>query len=153
MSCKFLFTMSINEIEEYLELLWKQLGIKNNYINIFNAQKNNFSNTEDIIDFLILEIENLKKFEDVLIKLSKEIESREKNIDTIKNLCEMINKNEGDENNSDKKKKKLKNDFFNAIISYRVHSIKVIEYYLLFKEKIIQGNIRDKFDEDYIRIK
>ena len=65
----------------------------------------------------------------------------------------MINKNEGEESNSDKNEKKVMNDFFNSIISYRVHSIKVIEYYLLFKEKIIQGNIRDKFDEEYIRKK
>ena len=146
MSCKFLFTMSINEIEEYLESLWKQLGIKDNYINIFRLQKNNFVNTDEEIEFLILEIENLKKFEDILIKLSKEIESREKNIDNIKKLCDAINKN--DEND-----KKMMNDFFNSIISYRVHSIKVVEYYLLFKEKIIQGNIREKFDEDFIKKK
>ena len=153
MSCKFLFTMSFNEIEEYLELLWKQLGIKNNYINNFNSQKNNFNNTEEKTDFMILEIENLKKFEDILIKLSKEIESREKNIMTVKNLCEMMNKREGDENNNETNDKKIMNDFFNSIISYRVHSIKVIEYYLLFKEKIIQGNIRDKFDEEFIKKK
>lgn len=149
MSCKFLFTMSLSEIEEYLELLWKQLGVKDSYINIFNSQKNNFSSSEELTDFLILEIENLKKFEDVLIKLNKEIESREKNICSIKDLCEKINKSEEDENAD----KKLMNDFFNSIISYRVHSIKVVEYYLLFKEKIIQGNIREKFDEEFIKKK
>ena len=149
MSCKFLFTMSLSEIEEYLELLWKQLGVKDSYINLFNSQKNNFSSAEELADFLILEIENLKKFEDVLIKLNKEIESREKNIDLIKDLCEKMNKIEEDENND----KKLMNDFFNSIISYRVHSIKVIEYYLLFKEKIIQGNTREKFDEEFIKKK
>jgi hypothetical protein len=79
----------------------------------------------------------------VLIKLNKEIESREKNISLIKDLCEKMNKIENDDENADKK---LMNDFFNSIISYRVHSIKVIEYYLLFKEKIIQGNIKEKFD-------
>ena len=149
MSCKFLFTMSLNEIEEYLELLWKQLGVKDSYINFFNSQKNNFSSAEELADFLILEIENLKKFEDVLIKLNKEIESREKNIGLIKDLCEKMNKIEEDVNTD----KKLMNDFFNSIISYRVHSIKVIEYYLLFKEKIIQGNIREKFDEEFIKKK
>ena len=39
MSCKFLFTMSYNEIEEYLNSLWKKLGVKSDYINIFNFQK------------------------------------------------------------------------------------------------------------------
>ena len=148
MSCKFLFTMNLNEIEDYLKSLWKELGIKDSYINIFNLQKNNFSDIDEITDFLILEIENLKKFEDVLIKLNKEIESREKNINMIKNLCETINKNEGEEID-----KKTMNDFFNSIISYRVHSIKVIEYYLLYKEKIIQGNIREKFDEEFLKKK
>ena len=151
MSCKFLFTMSVDEIEEYLNLLWKQLGVKDNYIRIFNSQKNNFSNLEEKIDFLILEIENLKKFEDILIKLSNEIESREKNIELVKNICEIMNKNENENDENDNKK--INNDFFNSIISYRVHSIKVVEYYLLFKEKIIQGNIKDKFDEEYIKKK
>ena len=151
MSCKFLFTMSIDEIEEYLESIWKQLYVKDNYINLFITQKSYFNNSEDIMDFLILEIENLKKFEDILIKLKNEIESREKNINQIKNLCEMMNKN-AEENNKDDNinNKKLMDDFFNSIISYRVHSIKVIEYYLLFKEKIIRGNSREKFDEENI---
>ena len=126
MSCKFLFTMSINEIEEYLDLLWKQLGVKDNYIRIFKSQINNFCNSEETIDFLILEIENLKKFEDILIKLSKEIESREKNIELIKNLCEIMNNNDKNENGDTINDKKIMNDFFNSIISYRVHSIKVV---------------------------
>ena len=149
MSCKFLFTMGIDEIEEYLEILWKQLCIKNNYINIFNSQKKNFDNTDELIDFLILEIENLKKFEDIMIKLSKEIESRERNIIQIKNLCEKMNEN-NEEDNNNKINKKIMDDFFNSIISYRVHSIKVVEYYLLFKEKIIQGNSIEKFNEENI---
>ena len=45
------------------------------------------------------------------------------------------------------------NSFFNSIISYRVHSIKVVEYYLLFKEKIIQGNFGYKFDIEFIQKK
>ena len=149
MSCKFLFTMSIDEIEEYLEILRKQLCVKNNYINIFNSQKNNFNNSEELVDFLILEIENLKKFEDIMFKLSKEIESRERNIIQIKNLCEKMNEN-NEEDNNNINNKKIMDDFFNSIISYRVHSIKVIEYYLLFKEKIIQGNSVEKFDEENI---
>ena len=149
MSCKFLFTMNIDEIEEYLEILWKQLCIKNNYIDIFNLQKKNFNNIEELVDFLILEIENLKKFEDIMIKLSKEIESRERNISQIKNIIEKMNEN-NEEDNNNINNKKIMDDFFNSIISYRVHSIKVVEYYLLFKEKIIQGNSIQKFDEENI---
>ena len=55
MSCKFLFTMSYNEIEEYLNSLWKKLGVKLDYINLFNYQKNNLNNEEEKTDLIILE--------------------------------------------------------------------------------------------------
>ena len=155
-SCKFLYTKNFDEIENDLINLWKNLGVKNNYINIFNIQKNNLFDIEEKTDFLILEIENLKKFEDILIKLSNEIESREKNINTIKELTEEMKKIEESENDinvNSINNKKIMDNFFNAIISYRVHSIKVVEYYLLFKEKIIQTNFKDKFDEDFLKKK
>ena len=114
------------------------------------------NNEEEKTDLIILEIENIKKFEDILIKLSKEIDSREKNILNIKNLTEemkQIEKNENNINTNDLNNKKIMNCFLNSIISYRVHSIKVVEYYLLFKEKILQGNFRNKFDEELIKKK
>ena len=98
MSCKFLFTMSYNEIEDYLNSLWKKLGVKSDYINIFNFQKNNIYDSEEKTDLIILEIENIKKFEDILIKLSKEIDSREKSINEIKNLTEVMKQIEESEN-------------------------------------------------------
>ena len=156
MSCKFLLTMSFNEIEEYLNTLWKKMGVKLDYINIFNFQKNNFNDEEEKTDFLILEIENLKKFEEIIIKLKKEIESREKNINDIKKLTEemkQIEESENSINTENLNNKKIMNSFFNSIISYRVHSIKVVEYYLLFKEKIVQGNFGNKFNEEFIQKK
>ena len=143
--CNFLTNMSFNEKENYLDLLWKKFGIKENYISIFNSHKNNINDLEEKLDFINSEIENLKKFEEILLKLSKEIENREKNINMIKNFFETMNiKEEMTEN------KAIMNDFINLIISYRESSIKVIEYYLLYKEKIIRGNIKGKFDDDYI---
>ena len=143
--CNFLTNMSFNEKENYLEQLWKKFGIKENYINVFNSIKNNINDLEDKSDFIISEIENLKKFEEILLKLSEEIENREKNINMIKNFFETMNiKEEITEN------KAIMNDFNNLIISYRESSIKVIEYYILYKEKIIRGNIKGKFDDDYI---
>ena len=156
MSCKFLFTMSYNEIEDYLNSLWKKLGVKSDYINIFNFQKNNIYDSEEKTDLIILEIENIKKFEDILIKLSKEIDSREKSINEIKNLTEVMKQIEESENSinaNNLNNKKIMNCFLNSIISYRVHSIKVVEYYLLYKEKILQGNFRNKFDEELIQKK
>ena len=148
-NCSFLSVMSFKEIENYLEILWNKLGVTDNYIYLFNLQKNNFNNLEEKIEFLNLEIENLKRFEDILNNLKKEIDLREKDINEIKALCEKTNMNikEGIEEND----KNIMNNFKNLIISYREHSIKVIEYYLLYKEKIIRGNIKGKFNEDYIK--
>ena len=156
MCCKFLLTMNYNEIEEYLNSLWKKLGVKSEYINIFNIQKNNFETEEEKIDFLILEIENLKKYEEILLKLKGEIDTREKSIKNIKRLTEEMKKIEEGESNinvDNINNKKIMNSFFNSVISYRVHSIKVVEYYLLFKEKIIQGNFGYKFDVEFIQKK
>ena len=156
MCCKFLLTMNYNDIEEYLNSLWKKLGVKSDYINIFNIQKNNFNNEEEKTDFLILEIENLKKYEEILIKLKGEIDTREKSVNNIKILTEEMKKIEESENNINNdniNNKKIMNSFFNSVISYRVHSIKVVEYYLLFKEKITQGNFGSKFDAEFIQKK
>ena len=156
MCCKFLLTMNYNEIEEYLNSLWKKLGVKLEYINIFNIQKNNFETEEEKKDFLILEIENLKKYEEILLKLKGEIDTREKSIKNIKRLTEEMKKIEEGESNinvDNINNKKIMNSFFNSVISYRVHSIKVVEYYLLFKEKIIQGNFGYKFDVEFIQKK
>lgn len=62
-----------------------------------------------------------------------------------------IEENENSINKDNINNKKIMNCFFNFIISYRVHSIKVVEYYLLFKEKVIQGNFRNKYDEEFIQ--
>ena len=145
--CNFLLTMKNNEMEDYLENLWKKLGIKDNYINIFKTQKNNITNPDEKLDFMISEIENLKRFEEILIALSTEIEGREKNINMIKNFFDTLNIKEKEEITENKV---IMNDFTNLLISYRESSIKVIEYYLLFNEKIIRGNIKGKFDEDYL---
>ena len=156
MCCKFLLTMNYNDVEEYLNSLWKKLGVKSEYINIFNIQKNNIENEEEKTDFLILEIENLKKYEEILIKLKGEIDTREKSINNIKKLTEEMKKIEESDNNINTdsiNNKRIMNSFFNSIISYRVHSIKVVEYYLLFKEKIIQGNFGYKFDIEFIQKK
>ena len=98
----------------------------------------------------------MKKYEEILIKLKGEIDTREKSINNIKKLTEEMKKIEESDNNINTdsiNNKRIMNSFFNSIISYRVHSIKVVEYYLLFKEKIIQGNFGYKFDIEFIQKK
>ena len=128
-----------NSIEFQLKDLWKYFGVTDSYINKFNKFKNDLNNTEKKREFLIIEYENLKKLEEISKKLKNEIELRDKEIQDIKYLYQ---KEESSEND----KKKLSD----LIVSYREHSFKLVEYYLLFKHKIMMGNIYKKFNEEYI---
>ena len=47
-----------------------------------------------------------------------------------------IEESENSINANNLNNKKIMNCFLNSIISYRVHSIKVVEYYLLYKENL-----------------
>ena len=128
-----------NTIEFQLKDLWKYFGVTDSYISKFNKFKNDLNNAEKKREFLIIEYENLKKLEEISKKLKKEIESRDKEFQDIKYLYQKEESNEND-------KKKLSD----LIASFREHSFKVVEYYLLFKHKIMMGNSYKKFNEEYI---
>ena len=135
------------EIESHLDTLWKYLGVDENYINNFNLYKNKVINPEEKKFFLLNEIENLESFKDIIINLSKEIEIRENKIIEVENLFEQIN-----EVNDLDNVKKIINESYPNIISYLENSIRVVEYYLLFKEIINQGNAKNiKFNEEIIK--
>ena len=142
-----LLNRNISEIESHLETLWKHLGVNENYIYYFNINKKMLINTEEKKFFILNEIENLEKFKDIITNLSKEISIREHKLNEIKNLFDKID----DENDIVKLKLFLKESNPN-IISYIENSIRVVEYYLLYKEIINQGNTRNiKFNEDIIK--
>ena len=132
------------EIESHLDTLWKNLGVNENYIHNFNSYKNLLINPEEKRIFVSNEIENLEKFQETLINLRKEIDIRENKLGEIKNIFEKIN-NEEDLFNL----RKFLNESNSSIISYLEDSTRVVEYYLLFKEKINQGN--SKFNEEIIK--
>ena len=137
----------ITEIESHLDTLWKKLGVSEYYINNFNSYKNMIINAEEKEQFIINEIENLEKFKDIIYNLSKEIEIRENKLPEIKSLLEKINK-ETDINNL----KKLLTDSNYIINSYLENSIRVVEYYLLYKEFLNQGNAKiNKYNEEIIK--
>ena len=142
-----LLNEKIPEIESILDSLWKNLGVNDNYIYNFNSYKNMITNTDEKKIYLLNEIENLEKFKDILSNLNKEINIRENKLTEIKNLFEKINKEKELFNF-----KKILNESYTNIISYIENSIRVVEYYLLFKETINQGNTKNaKFNEEVIK--
>ena len=135
------------EIESHLDALWKKLGVNENYINKFNSYKNMLNTLEDKKIFMLSEIENLEKFRDILNNLSKEIDMRENKLIELKSLFDKIN-NENEISNI----KNILTESYSNIISYIENSIRVVEYYLLFKETINKGNTKNiKFNEELIK--
>ena len=146
-NCSELSKRKNSELETHLDSLWKKLGVNDNYINNFNSFKNSIINSEEKGIFLKNEIENLEKIKDILMNLSKEIERREINLIELKNLFEKLNK-ENDINNF----KKSINESGGIIFFYLECSIRVVEYYLIYKEIINQGSHKNyKFNEEIIK--
>lgn len=146
-NCNELLKRKDTPLESTLEQLWKKLGVNENYINKFNSFKNLIINSEEKENFLKNEIENLERLKDILVNLNKEIEMREIKLGELKILFENLNK-ENDINNI----KKLLNESYDVIIFYINISIRVVEYYLLFKEIVNQGNSKNsKFNEEIIK--
>ena len=146
-NCNELFKRKDSSLNSILEQLWKKLGVNENYINHFNTFKNLIINSEEKENFLKNEIENLERLKDILINLNKEIEMREIKLGELKILFENLNK-ENDINNI----KKLLNESYDVIIFYINISIRVVEYYLLFKEIVNQGNSKHgKFNIETIK--
>ena len=146
-NCNALLNKKSSEIEAHLESLWKLLGASENYINLFNSYKNLITNYEEKEIYILNEIENLEKFKDIVINLTKEIEMRETKLIEIKNIFEKMNK-ETDQNEI----KKIILDSNYVMFSYIENTIRVIEYFLLYKEIINQGNAKNnKFNEETIK--
>ena len=141
-------TLPINELELTLEEIWNKIGVNEKFIKTFNNIKESFENDDEKKDFLTMEIENLKKIEKILTKLSNDMINREKTILLIKKLKEVIESQFIELNlniNED-----ILNDFYQAIIGYRINTIKVIENYYLFKLIFTYPIMRGKFNEEFI---
>ena len=149
-NCDFFQNTTVKNLEIHLEKLWEELGINVNYIKYFNLQKKNISS--DVMEFLMCEIANLTKIQEILYRLHKQIELREKSIITIKKLITDINKEINEKGSNNDIDNKIINKCFNTIISYRIYSIKFIEYFLVYKEKCLNGN-SFKFNEGFLEKK
>ena len=142
-----IFGKKTPDYESHLDELWKKLGVNSNYINNFNQYKNIKKNKEERENFLINEIENLEKVKDILMNLRKDIKLRETKLIEIKSLFERIN----NENNILNVKKILNESNF-MINSYLDNSIRVVEYYLLYREITNKGSLKNlKFNKEIIK--
>ena len=142
-----IFGKKTPDYESHLEELWKKLGVNSSYINNFNLYKNIIINQEEKENFLINEIENLEKVKDILMNLRKDIKLRETKLIELKSLFERIN----NENNILNVKKILNESNF-MINSYLDNSIRVVEYYLLYREITNKGCLKNlKFNKEIIK--
>ena len=142
-----IFGKKTPDYESHLEELWKKLGVNSSYINNFNLYKNIIINQEEKENFLINEIENLEKVKDILMNLRKDIKLRETKLIELKSLFERIN----NENNILNVKKILNESNF-MINSYLDNSIRVVEYYLLYREITNKGSLKNlKFNKEIIK--
>ena len=142
-----IFGKKTPDYESHLEELWKKLGVNSSYINNFNLYKNIIINQEEKENFLINEIENLEKVKDILMNLRKDIKLRETKLIELKSLFERIN-NESNILNV----KKILNESNFMINSYLDNSIRVVEYYLLYREITNKGSLKNlKFNKEIIK--
>ena len=141
-------SMSLDEIEVYVGILWNKLGVKDTYQKTFNEVKEEKENEEAKKEFMILEIQNLEKMEKFLKEISSLIENRDKTILLLKKITEIMDKQFISINLDIKES--LINDFYKAIIEYRKNTIKVIEDIELFNQLFSYNVNKGKFDEDIL---
>ena len=141
-------SMSLDEIEVYVGILWNKLGVKDTYQKTFNEVKEEKENDEAKKEFMILEIQNLEKMEKFLKELSCLIENRDRTILLLKKISELMEK-QFISINLDIKESVI-NDFYKAIIEYRKNTIKVIEGIELFNQLFSYNVNKGKFDEEIL---
>ena len=141
-------SMSLDEIEVYVGILWNKLGVKDIYQKTFNEMKEEKENEEAKKEFMILEIQNLEKMEKFLKEMSSFIENRDKTILLLKKITEVMEK-QFISINLDIKESVI-NDFYKAIIEYRKNTIKVIEGIEVFNQLFSYNVNKGKFDEEIL---
>ena len=141
-------SMSLDEIEVYVGILWNKLGVKDTYQKTFNEVKEEKENDEAKKEFMILEIQNLEKMEKFLKELSCLIENRDRTILLLKKISELMEK-QFISINLDIKESVI-NYFYKAIIEYRKNTIKVIEGIELFNQLFSYNVNKGKFDEEIL---
>ena len=146
-NCNLLLNQKTStEMESHLDSLWKKLGVNESYISNFNSLKNKIINSEEKNNLIITEIEYLERFRNILENFSEDIVKRENKLDELKTKLEKMNK-DGDTSFD----KKLNGELTSIICTYIDISIRIIEYYLLYKEIINKGKAVNKFNEDIIK--
>ena len=139
------YSMPIKELEINVELFWNNLGVKEAYSNKFKKYKTEINNEEAQKEFLVMEVENLENLETFLKMMNTNIENREKTIIVLKKLIEVIEKQFININLDIREN--ILNDFFQALNTYRINTVKVVECIEIFRQSFSFAINKGKFHE------
>ena len=142
------YNLSLEDIEVKVGVLWNRLGVEETFKKTFNKLKEDMESDEAKKEFMIMEIQILENFEKLLKELSSEIEKREKSLLLIKKLNKIIEKQFIDldlEINE-----KILKDFYQALIGYRINTIKIVEGFMTYHQLFSYNINKGKFKEDYL---
>ena len=141
------FNESQNKNEEsttdqyaYVQKLWQNLGVTDEYQSHFNSMLNSIDEEDDINNIIYNEKKSLNRFAENLIKLSKEIISRNNNIHSLQRVVYALAKNDQnlDEENEKLKrnKEKIIMEIIGLIKTLRKNSLNVVSYFIKVREII-----------------
>ena len=134
-----------------IELLWDELGIKDEYQDQFELYLSNINNSTYKNKILMLEKNNLLELKEELIEFMNEKENRYKNIDILKQLNNEI-KGYNYNNTFDLNKEKLK-QIVECIKEIRKCSVNIVMKIIKIRENLNCFSIESKINIDIINSK
>ena len=142
---------SLNDMYSYIQKIWYDIGITENYQLQFHNTISNLNDEEQISNILINEKNNLNRFRDVLTKVSKEMKSRDNNIHSLQKnmvvLSAMKNDFETDKKEKfERNREKIILEIIGLIKSLRINSINVVQYFSQVRELATYLRLKGKID-------
>ena len=144
---------TVNDEYPYVQKLWQNFGVTDNYQLYFNNMIKVLD--EEEARYLILnEKKSLNRFADIFIKLSKEIISRENNIESLQRDVRALAKNDKNYEEEDEKIKRSRDNIIMEIIglikALRKNSINVVSYFIKVREIVTYYRKIGKIDMNLI---
>ena len=137
-----------------IELLWDELGIKDEYQDQFELYLSNIDNSTYKNKILMLEknnLINLIKLKEELIEFMNEKENRYKNIDILKELNNKLKRNNN--NNQFELNKEILKQIVECIKEIRKCSVNIVKKLIKIRENLNCFSIESKINVDIINNK
>ena len=134
-----------------IELLWDELGIKDEYQDQFELYLSNIDNSTYKNKILILEKNNLIELKEELIEFMNEKENRYKNIDILKQLNNKLKANNN--NNQFEPNKEVVKQIVECIKEIRKCSVNIVMKLIKIRENLNCFSIESKINVDIINKK